>query len=593
MSEPIVGVDHPPLLSPEREDLADSYPDDESVGTLERARGVVLGHPLLTVAALAVVVGLVNLAWAMANRRLGGLDVDEVSYLTQTFRWHRMVDPSAPFAVPASVLDQDKGPITMLVSVAALLVGANTIATAFAASVFLHGVSAVAVAGIANRLAGSRAALVSGLVALALPAAVVAARSYQLAPAVGAGLTLAVWSLLASSRGRRLGPMLAFGASVAILLLSRTMAVSFIPGLVIAGALHLDRTKEVLRNATLSIAVAVALAGRWYWAQREPISEYLFGHGYGASAEAYGPSSIGARFERRWVMISEAVGPVLLTIGCLVVIAALVHAGLRALRGRPAVAASLRSGLAVVWITVALGMAALMSTANLGMYFELPLLLLAVPGVAGLTARLPRPARGWIGGVAAGVAVMTLVVSVMDTGGRASGGPGGQFRSTLFVGLANYQRATVDAEPRLGSPDREVRREAMDEWWGATRQVVLEVDALVDEEPIMQTICGSGPQLNAGAITLAGELDQRLRDSWFEWLPTTAPPSEMERLLQPLSWETPRIVVIIESPAEPFPGDETSERCAATAERLGWRTEATVALPDGGVARVMVHPENR
>lgn len=553
------------------------------------ARTTAARHPVLTIAALAVVVGALNLAWTVAHRRPGGLDVDEVGYLTQAFRWQRMVDPAHPFAVYSSVLDQDKGPITMLVSVMALLVGPNTVATAMSASAILHGVSAAAVAGITNRLAGARAAIVAGLVVLALPAALLTARSYQLAPAVAAALTCAVWAVLASDRGRRLLPMLAFGIAVGALMLSRTMAIAFVPGLLVAAALHVDWTRQVVRNAVAAIAVAALVAVPWWWSQREPILDYLLGHGYGEAAEGYGPGNLVVRIPQRLLSVLGSTGLLFFLLTVLVMVLAAVQARRR--HGRPTWA-MFRSNAAVVWLPVGAGMAALMSTANMGMYFELPLIVLGVAGVAALGAGLSPPAPRWLGTVAVALSVLTLGASLLDSGGkRVLSRPADFAQSAFFPGLANFQRPTIEAEPRLGSTRRDDRREAMREWWEATRVVVRSVDEQSGGSPVVQTVCGSGAQLSANSLTLAGEMDGRLQESSTHWLRTTAAPAEMEAQMQPWAEGKRRIVVLIDSEAEPFPGETTVDQCAATAAAMGWDAVSSIDLPDGGTAQVMVHPE--
>jgi hypothetical protein len=96
--------------------------------------------------------------------------------------------------------------------------------------------------------------------------------------------------------------------------------------------------------------------------------------------------------------------------------------------------------------------------------------------------------------------------------------------------------------------------------------------------------------VNASTLTFQGELDRRLRDATTDWLATSASTDEMETRLQALPDGVPRIVVIIREDSEPFPGEESSQRCADTADRLGWRTVDRVVLPDGGTVDVMVQP---
>lgn len=569
-------------------------PDEERADSashrhLRALRTRVVRHPVLTVAVLALIIGVLNVAWTLTHRRLGGWDVDETGYVAAAFRWQRMIDPADPFRVVSSVLDQDKGPLTMLVSTVALLVGPNTLATAQVASAVLHGVGAVAVAGITNRLAGARAALVSGLVVLALPAALLTARSYQLAPAVGATLACAVWALLVSERGRRLWPMLLFGLSVGLLLLSRTMAVAFVPGLVLGTAFHLEWSRRVVRNVAIAAVVAIASAAPWWWTQREPIADYLLGHGYGDAATGYGPTGLGERFFERLLTVLGAVGPVWLGLALFIAGAAAVQ--VRRRHERPHWRSALRSGPAVVWFTVGAGAAALMSTANIGMYFELPLIVLAVSGLATLAAGLPPTTRRRVGAAATVLAIVSLTLSAFETGGKRDfSDPADLVQSAFFVGLANFQRPVVDADPRFGSSDNSIRRAAMDDWWDTNLAVLRGVDAAVPEEQIVVTVCGSGPLVSANTLALASEVDGRLRDGETHWLRTSAPPEEMQVQMQPWVEGLRRVLVIVDSPAEPFPGETTVDQCHATARELGWSPAATVELPDGGAADVLIHP---
>jgi MFS family permease len=547
-------------------------------------------HPLWCVVAVAVVIGVGNIVWVVTHRPLGGWDVDEVGYLAEAFRWQRMVDPGAPLQVLSSVLDQDKGPLTMLVSVLVLLVGPNTVATAVVASALLHSVAAVAVAAITRRLAGPRPALVAGLVVLALPATLLTARSYQLAPAVGATLACAVWAVLASSRGRRWWPMLGFGLAVGLLMLSRTMAVAFVPGLVLGAALHLEWSRRTVRNVVASAVLALLVAAPWWWAQREPISEYLLGHGYGDAATGYGPGGLGERVGQRFLTILGAIGPVWLGLAVFIVIAAALQARRR--HARPEWRTVLRSEPAVVWITVGAGAAALMSTANIGMYFELPLLVLAVPGVAALAAGLPPVTRQRVAIVTVGLSLLTLGLSAVDSGGKRDfSDPLDLAQSAVFVGLANFQRPSVDAEPRLGATDNSVRLEGMEDWWTTNLELLREVDEATGREQVVITVCGSGPLISANSFALASELDGRLREAEVHWLRTSADPTEMTEQMQPWSEGLQRVLVIVDSDAEPFPGETTVDGCVATAEGTGWEPAAAIELPDGGTATVLLHPD--
>ena len=213
---------------------SDSEVDETGPGRLRRMLATALARPVLATAGLGLVVAVQNLWWIDRYRLQGGFDGDETSYLASALRFRRVLEAEGFWAyLDAARSNPRNGPLTSALS--ALLVNwSDPIVTALAIQPIFHVVAALAVAATVRRLAGGSAALVAGVVAVALPGGILAARAFQLVPAVTAFLCIAVLALVASERGRRTGWMIGFGAAVGAMLLSRTMTVGFLPGLAVA-----------------------------------------------------------------------------------------------------------------------------------------------------------------------------------------------------------------------------------------------------------------------------------------------------------------------------------------------------------------------
>lgn len=546
-------------------------------------------HPVATVALAAVVAGVINLVWVYTHRAPGGLDVDETVYLTHAFRWHRMLDPTRPWLVFDDLFKRDDGPVLPLISALLLVPGPNSIVTAFVASVFAHGVTAVAVAGIGARTGGPRVGILSGLVVLVLPAAVISARSYQLAPAVAASLALAVWALLSSDNGARRGPMVLFGLSVGALLLSRSMAVVYLPGVIVAGAMHIIWTRRSLANLVLAAMVTLVTAGPWWWFRGRSIMGYLLSYGYGDRAGDFGAVDPFHRVRLRSLSVLNAVGLPLLVLSVVTVVGFVIVR--RRSGGVLGIDLRRRTGLQVIVVTTTIGMIGLLSTANLGMYFDLPVITLAVPGLVAVGARV-FVGRGLATVVVLSCAtiVVLFVLACVDSGGYDAASRWNKARAAVFVGLNYFQNATVHAEPRLGSTDVATRMTAMDEWWASTRTVMDRIQDTGADGPRTLFVCASGPQMNGGTLGLEAELERRMRDMGIWWLNGSMPENEIESTLAEHLRTGESVIVVVDSATGPFSGEYTADACRDMAMATGWSESAAVILPDGGTAEVWATP---
>lgn len=550
---------------------------------------------MLAVLCIGVLVAAFNLWWTSGFRDLGALTVDDAAYMSASLRLHRVLDPLHPGELVREFLRPSAtAPLVPALSVPVLVVGSRSVTTALAVQSLIGVVAACGATGLARRLGGPRAALVAGLVVLALPGMVGSARAYQYAAALGACMLLALWALLASDRGHDRRRMIAFGVALGAMLLARTMAVGFLPGMVAAAAVHVRRDRRGLTNLGLAAAVAAIVAGPWWWASRHEVGEYLFSHGYGDAATEFGDSSPLVRaVGRATTVLGDIRLPFLLlavvTVGCLLLRARRPEGQ----RPAPEDGAELRRNMVVLALPVVIGAAALMSTANMGVLFELPLELVAVVIVASAGA-LGGARTARLGPVVVAIAGLTLVVSLSDPGGQYDlSSPRGFVQAMFYGGLDERQPDVGATDARLRSNDRDTRRAAAEEWWTATTEVVDAVEELRERGgPVIETLSGSSQLMNGQTLQLAREL-RSLHPLDTEEPNSSAPDDDLERYLEPFVGDRRRILVVMVPASERFPKDRGSDQLERLALASEWRPAKVTHLPDGGYVVVLDHPSHQ
>ncbi|MCU1497026.1 MAG: hypothetical protein JWM47_979 [Acidimicrobiales bacterium] len=566
-----------------------------------RAADLTARYPLVTVVVIGVVVAALHVLWVAQQRPLGTYNPDEAGYLAESLRYQRALTdglldgPGGPSLGPlwGRVQATTTGPLVPLVGVPFLLLGSRSVVWLMVVPAVFHVLAALGVAGISRELGSARRALVAGIVVLGLPGAMVAGRTFAFAGPAGAGLALAVWALLRSDRGRRPWPMVGLGVATAAMLLARTMTVAFLPGLVVAGAVYVARDRRVARNLALAVAALVAVAGAWWWTASDRIRFYLLRSGYGNLSSSYGP---GGWTDRLGLRAGAALGDVrpLLLLPALALVAYAVVGAWR----RHAAGGSARSwvlahrDLGAVAIVIGSGYAALLSSRNGGTQFEIPLELVAVALVVGLTP-LVRTGAARVIGVVAVVAAVVNIVAI----GYVRLGSGVQFQAgetvvsaTVFTWGDQYQPpAAIDlgTEPwLLADPDD--RRRVGDQWWAAHREVSAALHGYLEEAgSLHQTVTGGSPLMGITTIELAQELEGQPVTS------SDTPDSRLSTAGQEMTARvgaSPRVVVVIRSRSELFPLDAGAPRILRRLRTDGWVVQRRIALPDGGDVLLLAVP---
>lgn len=575
-------------------DVEGSERPDARPGPAARAWRAVTGHPVATTAVAGVVVGAINVAWVAANRAQGGFDGDETSYLASALRFRRLLDTSGIGAVAEAALHNYRnGPLVPLLSAAAARPG-DVITSAMAVQPVLALVAAVAIASTARRVADDRAALVAGLVTLGLPAMVVSARSYQLVVGATAALAVAVWALLRSERGARTGYLVAFGAAVGAMLIARTMTISYLPGLGLAALLVVERTRRGVVGLAASGAAALVVAGPWWIAEwSTSIYPYLFRYGYGEGAGPLGPASPPLRVLVRLGLVMGDVR-VLLVVPAVVAVAA----GALALR-RALVAEGWRPVLdrhrevAALWVVVVVGWLALLSSSNIGTYFQLPLEVVAVAGIVALPIG-PR-LRRTLGPIAVAAAVANVAL-LSHWGIGSSVRVGGSTLSLVAFGGVEVAQAIdfENGDPRFAptASDAE-RRAAMADWAAAQNHTAFAVEELTPEGgEVMQTFLGDIRLFQATTLSFAEELTGTGRSPW-EAPTATSTIGDGEVSLATRDPEgRPRILVAVRATTYTDQEGEPADEVLAEAADRGWYVAREVPLPDGGSVELWIHPDN-
>jgi hypothetical protein len=302
---------------------------------------------------------------------------------------------------------------------------------------FLAILLTVATYALARKLVGSWWAVLAALVVASMPVVTDYSREFVFPVPAAAFMTLALWAILSSDYLRRTWWVAAAGAFVGGLLLSRTMTVSFLPGIAVVTLGQLlasrdDRGERALRLLA-GAGVAAVVAGSWYLHNWPSVYDYLTSSGYGSAASSAGtPSPVTA-----WHYWSKELGLVLnqtyLPLAVLLALVALVSAALWLFRTRRPVAVRrelLGSASFALAAVVVEGYLVLTSSTNEGSAFALPflpaLVILAVAMVGAM-----RSAR-----LAAAFAALLVAVSVANLAMKAGvSSPLARVRTTSVLAL--------------------------------------------------------------------------------------------------------------------------------------------------------------
>lgn len=604
-------------------------------------------RPVLLTLLLGVVFVVVQTWWIHRARFVGGFDVDEAGGIANALLFHRLVFTGA-HALVQGVGGLGNGPMVPLLAVPFLVVGPRAATTAMIVQPALVAAAAVGAAGTTRRIAGNGAAAVAGVAVLCMPAMIVSSRSFQNSTGVAAFLALAMWALMASDRARRTLPMLAFGAAVGAMLLSRTMSAGFLPAVGIAALVIMARERRAIMNIAASAAAAIVVAGPWWYKQWDYISSYLAENAYGDRAEYWGNTEFRLRLASHVANLFANFSLAFpLVPGLVVTLSTLSVWTWRREHGSIRTWPGWSRELSAVWIVWIGGYVALMSTSNLGFWFSTPLDVMLIVGLVSVAVRsgatmpsltsaraiavvlgaiviligltidpragawtsvafvliatavvVANPAR-WprtLSGVVVGFGLVTTLVSLPPVGGGGAKGEDTSWRHRIVNDLDLLQGGNLDADIRLGSSDLSDRKRAAAEWQASATQLVEELmkidDQLGKEAAFVETTVGSMHLFNSNTIGIAEELYPRGGRNLLTVNTLEPSDSEIATSLTPMVDTRARVLVVIEGRSLAFPDDRGWPRLVRLATDMGWHQRAAVPLPDGGKVVVYTHPDS-
>lgn len=537
---------------------------------IEAVKERALAHPLVTVFLIALPSAFLS-ALDIWTRRIGGTyDADEAGYLAASLRMQRAVDFSHPMALVHEFFNNRTGPLVPLASVVPLVLGPRDPRSAMLIQPVLLVVIGVATAGIVRYVATPGWAILSGAFIVVLPSMIWSTESYWFGLGAAAAMAVALWSLLASD-GLLDRRRWAFGAAIAAMVLARTMAIAFLPALVVAVLVLAWGDRRRLRGALEAALLVLVLAGPWFVVRRHEVFGYLFQYGYTDRAARFGGGNPVERLVGRVGELSYQTFNVLL----LIAVPALVVQVVRFRWGSFSTWSLHRKRVAALAVVVVGGVVALASSSNHGVWFDLPLYapvlalgVVACARTSALTARL--------------LAVAMMIVAVLAPVGVRY----------LYVDHITFGASRYDAR-FTGHPDDESWKAAR-EWAAFDERVAGRLAELTGRGETGEVVLtGNTFLVNTNTLGLAAELDgwplvplvpdtTKSRATWQEQL---QPRSRIWRHGRPLD----RVIVVLDHGDLPFPPDAKWKAFERAAIAAGWTPEERIAFPSADPGQVVIY----
>jgi 4-amino-4-deoxy-L-arabinose transferase-like glycosyltransferase len=555
----------------------------------------------------AVVVGCLVLAafnvWWVASYRHGyPLDVDEAGYTMIGLNDYLGLKDHGPHGWWEAVQTQTPNAPLLPAITSLVLVFSPGVLQGFGVLIAFGALLTLAAYGIGERLAGPRLGTIAALAVATSQGTFIFTREYIFALPTAAFLSCAVYALLRSDAMRRRGWAVACGAAVGLMLLSRTMAVSFVPGIVAAAAiLVLARGRGDLRPRLLNFGLAILsgalVTATWYWRNLSPVWDYLTNFGYGSQAQYYGESDSALSWDR-----FKSVTDRMIQSDLLVPLAALIFAGLVALGvllvlrlkdsddRRAELGRILGADALAVFLVAAAGFAALMTSQNGGNGFSYPIAML-LPPLAVVALRRSQAA-------AIAAAVLVGAIAVVNVAAHSAASEGAARVRNVAVPLlgelpwVNGEEHAVSAM-RVQVPGPLNHFDDQDKGWTeADAELADLLQSEVDRGGLgLITFAMRNRVIGTNSVGLANLLDHHVALPLTQVIaePTDTVANYRRQLTDP-EFGQPTGLVTMSSEADDFEPIVTQKKVEAAARPLGFRLVREIPLPDGRSARVWIKP---
>jgi 4-amino-4-deoxy-L-arabinose transferase-like glycosyltransferase len=553
----------------------------------------------LVVAVGALILAAINVWWFETYRHGYPFDIDEAGYTTfglidylglkynGIHGWWSAIQGQPTFAplVPALT--------SLVVYVKPGLMDGFAVLSGFLV------VLAMATYGTGVRLVGPRLGALAALVTAALPGAFTFSREYIYALPVAALLVCAVYALLRSDGLRIRRWAIACGVAIGLMLLARTMAIAYVPGVLVAALTvliargHNDFAKRIV-NLALLVAVAVGVAAIWYARNLQSVIKYLTNYGYGSQSRFYGAKHSLISWGRLRTVADRLVASdllfplALLFSAALVALLVVVIRRLRPPRTRWAVLKHLAATDALsVALVFLVGYGALMSSQNGGDGFTFPLAAL-LPVLAVLALRSFPSAL--VPSIAAlGLITAVNLVSTSDIWAAAS------HPRLLSVPLIDESFLVTNGVPnaveqfREQVPGPESIFDAQDSrWLRADKMVANALAALYgpDGEAPVVAFASRSRALNTNTVQLASVMKYNRGIPFNQFLaePNDSVATYVKQLTNPdpeVAAGIPTVLITTSRNTGDFSPVVTQTFAETAARRVGFRKIRTMTMPDG------------
>jgi 4-amino-4-deoxy-L-arabinose transferase-like glycosyltransferase len=338
------------------------------------------GFALLVLLLLFV---LINARWIWVYRHGQPLDIDEAGYLVIALvDYYALVREGVVEWLAAVWAPSIQAPLTTALSSLLFYFTGPHVIVGFAVPL-LAGAGCILATYFLGKSVGSRqVGLVASILVASCPVTLNYSRSFHFSMPATLAVTVTLLALAKSNRFERVGWGMLFGVSLGLMPLARTMAIAFVPGVVIGAFVYtvaepLHRIRRVLMLSA-SLPLAVLTAATWLGPSSNLVFQYLFSFGYGARAVEYGPEQSMINFAT-WLYTVQTLAAYIYLPHLVLLIAGaglLVFFVIRLIVTRGWAATfriTLNSRLVPAVILVAAGLVALTSARNKGSAFIAPL----------------------------------------------------------------------------------------------------------------------------------------------------------------------------------------------------------------------------